>query len=99
MTGEVVDAARAERIGLVTEVVPHDRLVDRALELAGRSPRFPASTMAGLKEIYTRGCPVIAPALAAEEEIAFAAAPGLRRASATVPRGVRAQQGADRHTE
>jgi enoyl-CoA hydratase/carnithine racemase len=35
MTGEVVDAARAEQIGLVTEVVPHDRLLQRAVELAG----------------------------------------------------------------
>jgi enoyl-CoA hydratase len=34
MTGEVVDAARAERIGLVTEVVPHVRVVARAVELA-----------------------------------------------------------------
>ena len=34
MTGEVVDAARAERIGLVTEMVPHERLLDRAVQLA-----------------------------------------------------------------
>jgi enoyl-CoA hydratase/carnithine racemase len=41
MTGEVVDAARAERIGLITEVVAHDRLLDRALELATQSPTYP----------------------------------------------------------
>ena len=34
MTGEVVDAARAERIGLVTEIVAHDQLMQRAVELA-----------------------------------------------------------------
>ena len=38
MTGEVVDAARAEKIGLVTEVVAHDRLLDRAAR-AGRPDR------------------------------------------------------------
>src|SRR4051794_33056089 len=73
MTGEVIDAARAERIGLVTEVVPHERLLERALELAGQIAAVPASTMLGLKEIYTTGAAaVIDPALAAEEKIAFA---------------------------
>lgn len=71
MTGEVVDAARAERIGLVTEVVPHGRLLDRALELAGRVADVPGVTMAGLKEIYVRGAATVTgPALAAESEIA-----------------------------
>lgn len=71
MTGEVIDAARAESIGLVTEVVPHDRLVGRALELAGQIAEVPGPIMAGLKEIYRRGSdPVIAPALAAEQAIA-----------------------------
>ena len=32
----MVAAARAERIGLVTEVVAHDRPLDRALALAGQ---------------------------------------------------------------
>ncbi|QRY54434.1 enoyl-CoA hydratase [Mycolicibacterium septicum] len=73
MTGEVVDADRAERLGLVTEVVPHERLLDRALELAGQIAEVPGPTMAGLKEIYTRGSdPLISPALAAEQAIAGA---------------------------
>jgi len=73
MTGEVVDAARAERMGLVTEVVPHERLLDRALELAGQIAEVPGPTMASLKEIYTTGAAaVIDPALAAEAKIAFA---------------------------
>ena len=55
MTGEVVDAARAEQIGLVTEVVAHERLLDRALELAGQIAEVPGPTMLGLKEIYTTG--------------------------------------------
>jgi enoyl-CoA hydratase len=35
LTGETVSAEVAARIGLVTEVVPHGRLRERALELAG----------------------------------------------------------------
>ncbi|MGV0791556.1 enoyl-CoA hydratase [Mycolicibacterium sp. XJ1819] len=73
MTGEVVDAARAERIGLVTEVVAHDRLLERAIELASQIAEVPAPIMLGLKDIYTTGAaPVIDPALAAEETIAYA---------------------------
>jgi enoyl-CoA hydratase len=73
MTGEVVDAARAEHIGLVTEVVPHERLVDRALELASQIAEVPGPVMLGLKEIYATGAAaVVGPGLAAEEKIAFA---------------------------
>lgn len=36
LTGEVVDAEEALRIGLVDEVVPHERLMDEAFSLAGR---------------------------------------------------------------
>jgi enoyl-CoA hydratase len=71
MTGEVVDAARAERIGLVTEVVAHDQLLSRTLALAAQICEVPAGTMLGLKEIYARGASaVIDPALAAEGDIA-----------------------------
>ena len=73
MTGEVVDAARAERIGLVTEVVAHERLLDRAIELAAQIAEVPGAVMQGLKEIYTTGAAaVIDPALSAEEKIAYA---------------------------
>ena len=73
MTGQVIDAGRAERIGLVTEVVPHERLLDRAVELASQIAEVPGPIMRGLKEIYLRGAdPVIAPALAAEQAIAGA---------------------------
>jgi enoyl-CoA hydratase len=73
MTGEVVDAARAERIGLVTEVVEHGRLLTRAIELAAQIAEVPGPTMAGLKEIYRTGsAAVIEPALAAEQKIASA---------------------------
>src|SRR6202049_3921504 len=73
MTGEVVDAARAERIGLVTEVVPHDQLLPRAIELASQIAEVPAPIMAGLKEIYVTGSAAVTdPALAAEQAIAGA---------------------------
>ncbi|MDT5107566.1 MAG: hypothetical protein QOI25_5079 [Mycobacterium sp.] len=73
MTGEVVDAVRAERIGLVTEVVVHERLLDRAVELAGQIADVPKPTMLGLKEIYVTGAAaVVDPALAAEGAIAGA---------------------------
>lgn len=73
MTGEVVDAARAERIGLVTEVVVHGRLLERAVELAAQIADVPRPTIRSLKEIYTTGAAAVtAPALAAEEKIAFA---------------------------
>src|ERR1700760_323370 len=73
MTGEVIDAVRAERIGLVTEVVPHDRLLPRAVELAGQIAEVPAPIMAGLKEIYVTGWATVTdPALAAERRIAGA---------------------------
>ena len=73
MTGEVVDAERAEHIGLVTEVVAHERLLDRAVELASQIADVPPPTMLGLKQIYTTGAAaVIDPALAAESKISFA---------------------------
>ncbi|SCX11837.1 enoyl-CoA hydratase [Mycolicibacterium fluoranthenivorans] len=73
MTGEVVDAAHAERIGLVTEVVEHAQLLSRALELAGQVAEVPGPIMLGLKQIYTEGAAaVIDPALEAEARIAYA---------------------------
>ncbi|HET9874834.1 MAG TPA: enoyl-CoA hydratase [Mycobacterium sp.] len=71
MTGEVIDADRAERIGLVTEVVAHERLLERAVALAAQIAEVPSPIMAGLKEIYVTGSAAITdPALAAEQSIA-----------------------------
>jgi 2-(1,2-epoxy-1,2-dihydrophenyl)acetyl-CoA isomerase len=40
-TGDTIDAAEAERIGMVTRVVPHDDLMIAARELAGRIAKNP----------------------------------------------------------
>jgi enoyl-CoA hydratase len=73
LTGDYLSAEDALRAGLVTEVVPHERLLDRALGLAAQIAEVPGPTMLGLKEIYTTGAAaVVGPGLAAEEKIAFA---------------------------
>jgi enoyl-CoA hydratase/carnithine racemase len=73
MTGEVIDAARAERIGLVTEIVAHEQLLVRAVELADQIAEVPSTTMAGLLQMYRRGSATVTePALAAERQIGAA---------------------------
>jgi enoyl-CoA hydratase/carnithine racemase len=48
-TGEVIDASRAERIGLVGRVVDDEQLLPTALELAGRIAANPPLAVAALK--------------------------------------------------
>ena len=45
LTGRIVEAGEAERIGLVTEVVAPGRHLERALEIAEALARFPQDTM------------------------------------------------------
>jgi enoyl-CoA hydratase/carnithine racemase len=49
LTGRNVTAARAERIGLVNEVVPEDRLEDAAVELAAETAANAPLSMTGNK--------------------------------------------------
>jgi enoyl-CoA hydratase/carnithine racemase len=49
-TGDVIDAAEALRIGLVTEVTAHDQLMERALALAGRIAVNPPLALRFMKE-------------------------------------------------
>jgi enoyl-CoA hydratase/carnithine racemase len=87
--GEVIDAERALRIGLVTEVVAHDRLLDRAVELAAMVAEVPSATMRALKSVYVSGAaPATDAALAAERTGAAGQRPDLehleqRRAAVT----------------
>jgi len=48
-TGDVIDAAEALRIGLVSEVVPHEQLMDAALALAGRIAANPPLALRYMK--------------------------------------------------
>lgn len=50
LTGDMIDAAEALRIGLVEAVVPHEELRDKTLELAGRIASMSPLTLKIAKE-------------------------------------------------
>jgi enoyl-CoA hydratase len=54
LTGDLIDAAEAERIGLVNRVVPADRLVAEVDALADRLARTPPEVMAPTKKMLNR---------------------------------------------
>ncbi|HAA94158.1 MAG TPA: enoyl-CoA hydratase [Dehalococcoidia bacterium] len=54
MTGDIIDAAEAERIGLVNKVVPHDLLMESAMELAHRLASGPALAIRGTKHAINK---------------------------------------------
>ncbi|MGB6085178.1 enoyl-CoA hydratase/isomerase family protein [Parvibaculum sp.] len=49
-TGDIIDAAEAARIGLVTEVVPHEELMTKALSIAERIAVNPPLALRFMKE-------------------------------------------------
>ena len=51
MTGRWMDAAEAHRWGLVNEVLPPDRLLDRAFEIARQLASGPPLVFAAIKEV------------------------------------------------
>lgn len=53
-TGRVIDAERAERIGLVSQVVPHDELMVAARALAGEIAANPPLAVRALKQGLAR---------------------------------------------
>ena len=54
-TAKVVDAAEAKGCGLVTEVVPHEQLMQRAMALAGQIASLSPIAIAMSKQIVLRG--------------------------------------------
>jgi enoyl-CoA hydratase/carnithine racemase len=52
-TCRVIDAAEALRLGLVSEVVPPDRLMARSLEIAGEIARQPARILRLAKRLFS----------------------------------------------
>lgn len=70
LTGRPVDAEEAERIGLVNEVVPTGRHLERALELAERIAAFPQETMLADRRAAIEGFGLpLADGLAREAEL------------------------------
>lgn len=56
LTGDVIDASRAERIGLVSRVVPHERLLEEAVALARRiGEGAPPVALALMKRVMLAG--------------------------------------------
>jgi enoyl-CoA hydratase len=55
LTGRIMDAAEALSIGLVTELVPPGRHLERALELAENLARFPQRTMLADRQAAIHG--------------------------------------------
>jgi enoyl-CoA hydratase len=51
-TGKIVNAAEAERIGLVNRVVPHEKLLEEAMTLAKEIARGPASIHFAKKAMF-----------------------------------------------
>lgn len=54
-TGEILDGAAAERIGMVNRVVEHDRLEEETMELAAQLASGPTLAFARMKENLNRG--------------------------------------------
>jgi len=55
ITGRVIDASEAERIGLVNEIVPSGRCLQRAIELGQRIAALPQGALRGDIEATKRG--------------------------------------------
>jgi enoyl-CoA hydratase/carnithine racemase len=71
LTGEVIDAKTAERIGLVTEAVPHEQLLERTLAMARAMTEVPETISSAVRSMYVESAAAsLGEALAIERRIA-----------------------------
>jgi enoyl-CoA hydratase len=91
LSGRIVEAEEAERIGLVTEVVPRGRHLERALEIAEALARFPQETMLADRSAALRGI-----GLTLDEGLRLEARAGLPTLEAAVAGAARFASGAGR---
>jgi enoyl-CoA hydratase len=101
LTGEVIDAPTALRIGLVTEVVAHPQLLPRAHALAQAMAEVPPAIAATVRQMYVESAAMsLDPALEIERRIAGEQPADLRgideRRVAVTARN-RVQLGGDNH--
>ena len=54
LTGEIIDAAEAERIGLVERVFPHDALIEEVFKIAGKIASAPFLSVRHAKALVRR---------------------------------------------
>jgi enoyl-CoA hydratase len=94
LSGRAVDAAEAERIGLVNEVVPAGQHLTRALEIAERLAEFPQETMLSDRRAALEGA-----GRPLEEGIALEARIGSEVTEVAARGAARFASGAGRHGE
>lgn len=54
LTARMVDADEALRLGMVSKVVPHERLMDETLAVANAVAALPSSSLAMIKDLFAR---------------------------------------------
>ncbi|MEQ9435699.1 enoyl-CoA hydratase-related protein [Hyphomonas sp.] len=54
LTGRMIDAAEADRIGLISRVVPHDSLMDEAMKAANEIASYSLPSLMAAKEMVGR---------------------------------------------
>ena len=91
LTGRIVEADEAERIGLVTEIVAPGRHLERALEMAEALARFPQETMLADRSAALEGI-----GLTLEEGLRLEARSGLPTLEAAVAGAARFASGEGR---
>jgi 2-(1,2-epoxy-1,2-dihydrophenyl)acetyl-CoA isomerase len=71
---DMIDAGTAERIGLVNQVVPHERLTDATLQLVDRLLERPPAALGTMKSMLYRSQSMDLPAVLELEAFALSAA-------------------------